>query len=101
MPAAAEKSVEEKAAEESEAKEPKEQQAFTPLRLVYGLKGQEHKTVEFTHKPLGFEYSKAASCCASKGSVKITKIDANGQAATLGVLRNAFVYQVNGKDISD
>jgi C-terminal processing protease CtpA/Prc len=86
------------------AEDPPEQKTpVAPLILVVGMKGQARKTVEFVHKSLGFEYSKKAGCapCGSKGNVTVSKVEANQQAATLGVQRGAIIYQVNGKDIAD
>lgn len=87
--------------EEVEAPEPKP--PVVPLILVLAMKGQARKTVEFTYKPVGFEYRQVGKgCCAptSKGSVKVSKVEANQQAATLGVERNAIICQANGKDIA-
>jgi S1-C subfamily serine protease len=77
-----------------------------PLTLLVGVKGQKPQTVQFLHKSLGFEYSsKRAGCapCGSKGNVaaEVTKVEANQQAATLGVQCGAIIYEVNGEEITD
>merc|ERR1712232_119946 len=75
----------------------------SPLILVLEMNGS-RKTVEFTYKPLGFEYSRPKACCVpakGKSPVKVTRVTAKQQAATLGVERGATLCQVNGKDIAD
>merc|ERR1712232_1250961 len=96
-----EEKVEEKVEEQlgsAECKAP-----CAPLILVLEMNGS-RKTVEFTYKPLGFEYSHPKACCVpakGKSPVKVTRVTVKQQAATLGVERGATVCQVNGKDIAD
>lgn len=87
----------------------KEKPCVTPLTVVFDLKG-EHKTVEFTYKPHGFEYEqakkKATPCCACASSkpqphVTVSKVVPNEQAASLGMERGAIIRQVNGKEIAE
>jgi len=97
----AEQKVEEKPAEKlggTECKAP-----CAPLILVLEMNGS-RKTVEFTFKPLGFEYSQPKTCCVpakGKPPVRVTRVTVKQQAATLGVERGATICQVNGKDIAD
>merc|ERR1712080_489635 len=83
-----------------------------PLVLQFGKKGQgekdqERKTVEFCYMPLGLEFDcqgKKTSCTcmrASKGPVKVTKVEEGQQAQTLGVEVGAIIYKVNDKEIAD
>lgn len=89
-------------AKPEECKEPEKKAPVVPLVLVLGMKGQAKKTVEFTYKPTGFEFKQVKACCGpTPGSVKVTKVEAKQQAATLGVERGQIIYQANGKDISD
>merc|ERR1712110_738034 len=82
----------------------------TPLVLVVAKKGQARQTVEFCYRPLGFDFedSRVKTVCvpfpcgrSSKGHVKVSKLEAEQQAAALGVESDAIIYQVNGKDIAD
>lgn len=79
---------------------------FTPLVLLLAKKKGQAQSVEFTYKSLGFEFEDApvkTGCCgrASKRTVRVSKVEAGQQAATLGVEQGATIYQANGKDIAD
>jgi len=82
----------------------------TPLVLVLAKKGQARQTVEFVYKPLGFHFEDShvkVACVplpcgrSSKSHVRVSKLEADQQAAALGVESDAIIYQVNGKDIAD
>merc|ERR1711879_755230 len=103
-----EKNVNAAGAKPEECKEVAPEQAapVTPLVLRLGKKGQAPKTVEFSYKPLGVHFEDGpvkTGCCGRnfKGTVKVSKIEANQQAASLGVENGAIVYQANGKDIAN
>merc|ERR1712232_384493 len=93
----------------TESKEPAEKveapAPVAPLVLLLAKKGEARKTVEFSYKPLGFEFVDGpvkTGCCGRnfKGIVKVSKIEAGQQAASLGVENGAIIYQANGKDIA-
>lgn len=100
-----EEAPEQKALEEEA---PEQKALVTQLVFEFAKKGQAHKTVEFVYKPLGFDFedSKVKTRCApcgrsSKGPVKVSAVEDDQQAATLGVELDAIIYKVNGKDVAD
>merc|ERR1712137_87013 len=85
---------------------PEQVAPVTPLVLRLGKRGQAPKTVEFSYKPLGVHFEDGpvkTGCCGRnfKGTVKVSKIEVNQQAASLGVENGAIIYQANGKDIAN
>merc|ERR1712232_975392 len=106
---AAQAKEEEGCKDATESKEPAEKveapAPVAPLVLLVAKKGQAHKTVEFSYKPLGFEFVDGpvkTGCCGRnfKGTVKVSKVEAGQQAASLGIENGAIIYQANGKDIA-
>merc|ERR1712232_608307 len=100
------KEVSGKAAEKVEERVTEWNAPGVPLVLVLEANGS-RQTVEFTYKPLGFEYSQPTACCVlpakvfPKPPVRVTRVAAKQQAATLGVECGATICSVNGKDIAD
>merc|ERR1712232_445993 len=85
----------------------------TPLMLDLAKKGQPHKIVKFAYKELGFEFKdfkdQSKTKCvrfapfgrSAKCLVKVSKVEADQQAAASGVELDEIIYKVNDKEIAD